>query len=100
MIKKHNFTSRKPIFRENKKICKVLIFFNFFEEYFSFSSQNLFSTCKTRFFYNKIYESAQFRAEIEKKEKNNHFGPVITAECENSKEKKKNISLNHNRFDS
>ena len=81
MIKKHDFTSRKPVFRENKKICKISNFFKFLEEYFSFSSKNPFSTCKTRFF-NKIHESAQFRAETEKKAKNDHFGPVITAVCE------------------
>ena len=84
MIKKHDFTSRKPIFRENKKICKISNFFKFLEKYFSFSSKNPFSTCKTRFF-NKIHESAQFRAETEKKAKNDHFGPDLTGVCEMSK---------------
>ena len=73
MIKKHEFTSRKPIFRENMKIGKLSYFFKILEEYFSFSSKNPFSTCKTRFS-NKIHESAQFRAETEKKAKKGHFG--------------------------
>ena len=87
MIKKHDFTSRKPIFRENKKICKISKFFKFLEEYFSFSSKNPFSTCKTRFF-NKIHECAQFRAETEKKAKNDHFRPAAYPEGELQKKKK------------
>ena len=86
MIKKHDFTSRKPIFRENKKICKISIFFKFLEEYFSFSSKNPFSTCKTRFF-NKIHESAQLWAEIKKRVKNGHFGPAAHGDCELPKKK-------------
>ena len=81
MIKKHDFTSRKPIFRENKKKRKISSFFKFLEIYFSFSSKKPFSTCKTEFF-NKIHEIAQFRAESEKKAKNDHFGPETRGECE------------------
>ena len=90
MNKKCDFTSRKPIFRENKKICKISNFFKFLEEYFSFSSKNPISTCKTRFF-NKIHECAQFRAETEKKAKNDHFRPAAYPEGELQKEKKKKI---------
>ena len=92
MSKKCDFTSRKLISRENKKICKISIFFKILAEYFSFLSKNTFSTCKTRFF-NKIHESAHFRAETEKKAKNDHFGPEISGDCE-MKKKKLNFYLN------